>query len=77
MTALAVERFAEGDEVAELPADVADCPEGWHVAAEVGVGYNYFANQSVDIAQFLDDPCPTLERFRSDAVEMVNFPARS
>ena len=77
MIALAVERFAEGDDVAELPANAADCPEGWRVAADVNDSYTYFANQSVDIAQFLDDPCPTLEWFRRDAVEMVNFLARN
>ena len=73
---LGVERYAEGDKLAKLPANAADGLEGWHVARNVNARYDYLANQSVDIAQFLGDPCPTLERFRRDAVEMVKFLGR-
>ena len=69
--ALGVERFAAGDDLAELPANAADGLEGWHVA--MNDGYSYLSNQSVDMVQFLDDPCPTLDQFRRDAVEIVNF----
>ena len=36
--------------------------------------YTYFSNQPVDIVEFLDKPCPVVDRFRRDAVEMINSP---
>ncbi len=73
MIALGVERYSDGDKVLELPADAVDGLEGWHVAADMDGGYNYLTNEAVDIGEFLDDPCPALERFRRDAVEIVDF----
>ena len=66
--ALGVERYSEGDDIAELP--LTDVPKGWHITRYMDGGDYYFANDAVE---FLDDPCPMLDRFRRDAVEMVNF----
>ena len=71
--ALGVERYSDGDDIAELPANPADVPRGWHVTGDMDGGYYYFANNAVDMMEFLGDPCPALERFRRDAVEIVNF----
>ena len=68
---LGVERYVEGDDVAELPANAVDGLEGWHIA--VNDGDSYVSNQPVEIAQFLAHPSQTLEQFRRDAVEIVNF----
>ena len=40
--ALGVERYSEGDDVAELPANAADGLEGWHVVANANDNYSYF-----------------------------------
>ena len=72
--ALGVERYSKGDDIAELPANPADVPKGWHVTGDMDGGdYYHFANNAVDMMEFLGDPCPALKRFRRDAVEMVNF----
>ena len=71
--ALGVMRYSEDDSLVKLHANAAESLGGWHVAMEVNNDYNYFANRSVHMAQFLDDPCPALEGFRHDACEMVNF----
>ena len=73
--ALGVDRFAEGDDLAELPANATDGLEGWHIA--MNDGCSYLSNQSVEIAQFLANPSQTLEQFHRDAVEMVNFLAQN
>ena len=59
----------------ELPFNAAGGMAGWHVA--MNDGCSYLSNQSVDMAQFLDDPCPTVDQFRRDAVEMVKFLAEN
>ena len=77
MIALGVERYADGEEVAEIPANAADRLDGWHVADTVDDDYAYFSNQPVGITEFLGNPGPVVDRFRRDAVEMVNFLARN
>ena len=77
MMALGVERFTEGDDIAEIRADAADGLEGWHVANDVDDDYTYFSNDPIDITEFLDNPCPIVDQFRRDAVEMVNFLAQT
>jgi len=77
MSAVGGERYSEGDEMAEMPANAADGLQGWHVATSVDDDYTYFSNQPVDITEFLDNPCPVVERFRRDAIEMVEFLAQN
>ena len=71
---LAVERYSKN----ETPA----CPpkislKGWEIYecwTESRRDYNWaFTNDTVDMVEFLDDPLPTLRRFRRDAIEMANF----
>ena len=73
--ALGVDRFAEGDVALELPANAADGLEGWHVATIDD--HTYLSYQSVDMAEFLGNPCLVLDRFRRAAVEMTNFLAQN
>ena len=70
---LAVWRWDQDENLAEVQADGADGLEGWCVEHDVDEDSNYLANQSVDIAEFRDNPCSILERFRHNACEMIDL----
>ena len=77
--ALGVERYSEGGDMPDLPRNAADGLKGWSIETNVqrNISSTYFSNQPVDITEFLDNPCPVVDRFRRDAVEIVTFLART
>ena len=67
---LTVYRYKQGEEYDDFRAAAA--VNGWCVKNNEKGGYNYVANQSVDLAAFLGDAGPALDRFRRDARAMVD-----
>ena len=73
---LYVQRFDRNEAPATRPACDPFGSEDWKTIP--GVDNNWwFQNKSVDMVDFLENPGPTLDRFRREAVKMVEFLASS
>ena len=73
---LYVYRFDRDDVLAARPACVPSGLEGWEITPGDDDDW-WFQNKSVDMVDFLENPGPPLDRFRREAVKMVEFLASS
>lgn len=73
---LYVERFDGDDVMAGRPACDPFGSGDWKIKSGDNDNW-WFQNEPVDMVQFLENPGPTLDRFRREAVKMVEFLASS
>lgn len=73
---LYVRRFDRTGDVADSPDRVPSGLEDWKITPPDNDDW-WFENESVDMVRFLEDPGPTLEQFRRQAIKMGEFLASS
>ena len=69
---LYVERFDGDKAFAVRPACVPSGLEDWQIITDDNDSW-WFRNEPVDMVEFLKNPDPTLDRFRREAIKMVDF----
>ena len=72
---LYIERWDTNDHLAARPDCVPSGLEDWKIIADDN--HWYFRNDPVDMVKFLEDPDPTLDRFRHEATKMAEFLANA
>ena len=70
-----VARFSRREKSTSEPDDIPNSLGGWTIGYMQGKTWYpwYFRTESVDIVKFIENPVPTLDRFRREAIKMVKF----
>ena len=68
---LYVQRFDRNEDYAACPDRVPSGLEDWKIIPDDDNWW--FQNESVDMVDFLENPGPTLDRFRRETIKMVEF----